>query len=196
MKNLPKISRIVSVAPFTITLLWNNFEVRALDFEPLFQVWKKDNDAKMAALEDFDTFSKVIVSENHTLAWPNIPITFTFKGNEFVSPLELDAQELYHRSVLVEKIDTPNIGKIVRQAREKAGLTQLEVALNAGTTAKYISRLENNKSDIQLGTLRKIAELGMNQKISIIIEGDFQPGQSSKPKPKPRKKATADLRKT
>ncbi len=49
-------------------------------------------------------------------------------------------------------------------------MTQSELALKSGTSKHYISRLENNKSDIELLTLKKIVEAGLGKKL--VIEFD------------------------
>lgn len=59
---------------------------------------------------------------------------------------------------------------MLRKARENAGLSQADVALKSGTTRNYISRIENDKSDIQLETLQKIVELGIGGKIVVRIK--------------------------
>ncbi len=41
-----------------------------------------------------------------------------------------------------------NIGKRLKEAREKAGESQKDVAAFLGTTQNYISRYENGKHDI------------------------------------------------
>ena len=48
------------------------------------------------------------------------------------------------------------IGVLLRQAREAAGLTQEELAERIGTKKTAISRLENHAEDIKLSTLRKV----------------------------------------
>lgn len=169
MKPLPKIARILEIEPFKITLLWNTSEIRLSDFAPLFDQWEAEGDSKMAALRDWDTFKQVAVSENRTLCWPNIPVSFTFKGETRTSPLELDALELYRQSTLVKKTEAVNVGAMLRKARKAAGLSQADVALKSGTTRNYISRIENDKSDIQLETLQKIVELGIDGEIVVQI---------------------------
>lgn len=170
MKPLPKIARIIEVEPFKITLLWNTSEIRELDFAPLFGQWEAEGDTKMAALRDWEVFSQVTLSENRTLCWPNIPVAFTFKGTTRSNPLELDALELYRQSTLVKKTEGFNVGAMLRKAREAAGLSQADVALKSGTTRNYISRIENDKSDIQLETLQKIVELGIGGEIVMQIK--------------------------
>ncbi len=51
------------------------------------------------------------------------------------------------------------IGVILRQAREKAGLTQEEVAKKLRTKKSAISRIENHAEDIRLSTLEKFAHV-------------------------------------
>ena len=50
------------------------------------------------------------------------------------------------------------IGVLLRQAREKAGLTQEELAKRMRTKKTAISRLENRAGDIKLSTLWKAAK--------------------------------------
>lgn len=49
------------------------------------------------------------------------------------------------------------IGVLLRQAREKSGVTQEEVAQKLKTNKSAISRIENHSEDIRLSTLRKYA---------------------------------------
>ena len=49
------------------------------------------------------------------------------------------------------------IGVMLRQAREKAGLTQEQVANRLGTKKSAISRIENHAEDVRLSTLRAYA---------------------------------------
>lgn len=49
------------------------------------------------------------------------------------------------------------IGVLLRQAREEAGLTQEELARLMHTKKTAISRLENRAGDIKLSTLRRAA---------------------------------------
>lgn len=47
------------------------------------------------------------------------------------------------------------IGVLLRQARERAGLTQEELARKLGTKKTAISRIENHADDIKLSTLAR-----------------------------------------
>ena len=61
------------------------------------------------------------------------------------------------------------IGLILRQEREKSGLTQEELAKKIKTTKSAISRIENHSEDIKLTTLLKVTKaLGKNLSIKIL----------------------------
>ena len=60
------------------------------------------------------------------------------------------------------------IGVMLRQAREKAGLTQEELARRLKTKKTSISRIENHAEDIKLSTLKRTASaLGKRLQVSI-----------------------------
>lgn len=61
-----------------------------------------------------------------------------------------------------------NIGVVLKQAREKAGLTQEELARRLETKKTAISRIENHAEDIKLSTLEKVAHaLGKRLQVKI-----------------------------
>ena len=49
-------------------------------------------------------------------------------------------------------------------------INQEDLAQKSGTTRTYISRIENNKSDLEITTLRKIIEIGLGKKLEIKIK--------------------------
>lgn len=51
------------------------------------------------------------------------------------------------------------IGAMLKQVREKAGLTQEELARKLKTKKTAISRIENHAEDIKLSTLEKVAHV-------------------------------------
>ena len=60
------------------------------------------------------------------------------------------------------------IGILLRQAREKAGLTQEQLAELIHTKKTAISRLENHAEDIKLSTLHRVATaLGKRLEVSL-----------------------------
>lgn len=50
------------------------------------------------------------------------------------------------------------IGVLLKMAREKAGLTQEQVAQKLKTKKSAISRIENHAEDIRLSTIKRFAE--------------------------------------
>jgi len=60
-----------------------------------------------------------------------------------------------------EALETFKIGVLIQEARKRRNLTQEELAIRSGTTKNYISRIENNASDIRLSTLMRIIKEGL-----------------------------------
>jgi|SRR3990172_3602245 transcriptional regulator with XRE-family HTH domain len=61
------------------------------------------------------------------------------------------------------------IGMMIREARESAGLSQVELAKRLQTKKSAISRIENHAEDIKLSTLERVASsLGKRLKVSIV----------------------------
>ena len=59
------------------------------------------------------------------------------------------------------------ISEMLKTARKEAKLTQEQLAERAGTKKSYISKLENGKGNIQLSTLIRIFEQGLNRRIGL-----------------------------
>lgn len=62
------------------------------------------------------------------------------------------------------------IGLLLRQARESKHLTQTELAALVSKKREYISRIENNSSNLTLKTLYEIVEKGLGGKVRISID--------------------------
>ncbi|MBT3424203.1 MAG: helix-turn-helix transcriptional regulator [Bacteroidetes bacterium] len=75
------------------------------------------------------------------------------------------------REKFEEEFETFRIGALIQEARKRQHMTQKELADKVGTTKNYISRIENNASDIRLSTLMRIIRegLGGNLKLSLDI---------------------------
>ena len=71
------------------------------------------------------------------------------------------------RSDYEEKAQMFIVSEMLREARKSANLTQEELAVKAGTKKSYISKIENAKGNIQLSTLIRIFEKGLNRKIGL-----------------------------
>lgn len=62
------------------------------------------------------------------------------------------------------------IGLLLKKAREEKQLTQTELGSLVDKKREYISRIENNGSNITLKTLFEIVEKGLGGKVNIQIE--------------------------
>ncbi len=69
-----------------------------------------------------------------------------------------------------EGFETFKIGVLIQEARKNQRLTQTELAKKTGTTKNYISRIENNASDIRLSTLIRIIRDGLGGNISLSFD--------------------------
>ena len=59
------------------------------------------------------------------------------------------------------------ISEMLKEARKEANITQEQLAEKTGTKKSYISRIENGKGNIQLSTLIRIFEIGLNKRIGL-----------------------------
>lgn len=71
------------------------------------------------------------------------------------------------REQYAEEFEAFKIGVLIQEARKRQNLTQEELALRVGTTKNYISRIENNASDIRLTTLMRIIREGLGGNLTI-----------------------------
>jgi len=166
----PRIIKIERIDGFKIFCMFNNGESKLIDFNSIFKEWKlTPNDIEFPLLEKKE-FQKVRL-RNHTLSWENITvILLNEEGKEDKSPYEIDPIFLYQNSQTTESKYSFKIGGLIRNARLKAGLTQEQLAMRSGTSRFYISRLENEKTDVELSTFRKIIEAGLGKKMKVVIE--------------------------
>jgi Helix-turn-helix. len=93
-----------------------------------------------------------------TKSWKEIKDSVYGKvGSERRDELERDAEGF-------------KIGLLLRVARENKHLTQTELAEKVDKKREYISRVENNGSNLTLKTLFNIVEKGLGGKVKISIE--------------------------
>lgn len=74
------------------------------------------------------------------------------------------------RNAFEEKAMLFAVSEMLKEARKAAGLTQEQLATKLGTKKSYISRIENGKTDIQLSTLYRIFEEGLDRRVVISID--------------------------
>ena len=74
------------------------------------------------------------------------------------------------RDELDRDFESFKIGLLLRKAREEKNLTQDQLADLIDKKRTYISRVENNGSNLTLKTLYDIVEKGLGGKVKISIE--------------------------
>ena len=93
-----------------------------------------------------------------TKSWKDIKDTvYGKKGTDRRDQLERDFESI-------------KIGVLLRKAREEKNLTQEQLAELIDKKRTYISRVENNGSNLTLKTLYDIVEKGLGGKVKISIE--------------------------
>ena len=93
-----------------------------------------------------------------TKSWKEIKDTvYGEKGTECRDELDRDFESF-------------KIGLLLRKAREDKNLTQEQLAALVDKKRTYISRVENNGSNLTLKTLYDIVEKGLGGKVKISIE--------------------------
>jgi len=169
MRTIRRIIKIHGIEGFRIYCLFNNGESRIIDFKKLFREWKvKKGDPEWPISRSESEFRKVELIDG-TLTWKNIEIKGeNDKGQSVTYSYDVDPIMLYENSDLDESRKV-QIGLMIKQARSDMGLTQEELAQRSGTTKHYISRVENNKTGIELSTLIRIIEGGLGKRMKISI---------------------------
>jgi HTH-type transcriptional regulator/antitoxin HipB len=71
-----------------------------------------------------------------------------------------------------QEFESFRLGVLLEEARIKLGMTQEELAIKCGTNKSYISRIENNASDIRLSTLMKIIQQGLGGHLKLTLQID------------------------
>jgi DNA-binding XRE family transcriptional regulator len=74
------------------------------------------------------------------------------------------------REIWEQQSEAFRLGVMLEEARLKLGMTQEELAEKCDTNKSYISRIENNASDIRLSTLMKIIQQGLGGHLKLTLE--------------------------
>lgn len=75
-----------------------------------------------------------------------------------------------NREKYEQEFEAFKLGVMLQELRKEKGLTQEELALKCGTTKTYISRIENNASDIRLSTLMRIIQEGLGGSLKLSVD--------------------------
>jgi ribosome-binding protein aMBF1 (putative translation factor) len=74
------------------------------------------------------------------------------------------------RDKLENELEALRIGLMIREAREKSGLTQEQVAQRINKKRTFISKIENDGENITLRTLYDVVERGLGGHLKISVE--------------------------
>ncbi|WP_304065519.1 helix-turn-helix domain-containing protein [Pedobacter glucosidilyticus] len=74
------------------------------------------------------------------------------------------------RETYEEGFEVFKLGVMIQELRKEQGLTQEQLANKCGTTKTYISRIENNASDIRLSTLMRIVREGLGGHLKLSVD--------------------------
>ena len=69
-----------------------------------------------------------------------------------------------------QQFEAFRLGALLEEARIKLGMTQEQLAEKCGTNKSYISRIENDASDIRLSTLMKIIQKGLGGHLKLTLQ--------------------------
>ncbi len=73
------------------------------------------------------------------------------------------------REIYENEFEAFRLGVILQELRKEKGMTQEQLAEKCGTTKTYISRIENNASDIRLSTLMRIIQAGFGGHLKLSV---------------------------
>ncbi len=74
------------------------------------------------------------------------------------------------REEFEEGFEAFKLGAMLQELRKEKGMTQAQLAEKCGTTKTYISRIENDASDIRLSTLMRIIREGLGGHLKLSVE--------------------------
>ncbi len=167
---IPRILKINWIKELSISVVFNNGESRIIDFRKVLKKSNVDETSPANILYDTKKLAKVELVGN-TLSWSNVEQYITMRSGEKMKvPYEIGADILLKYSQPEKSELSLRIGELIREARLKSGLTQQDLALKSGTSRTYISKIENDRSDIEIATLRKIIETGLGRRLEISIK--------------------------
>ena len=74
------------------------------------------------------------------------------------------------RDKFEQEFESFKLGVLLQEARKKKHMTQEQLAQKVGTTKNYISRIENDASDIRLSTLMRIIQEGLGGHLRLTVD--------------------------
>ncbi|OYT14752.1 MAG: hypothetical protein B7C24_16670 [Bacteroidetes bacterium 4572_77] len=136
---IPRILKINWIEELSISVVFNNGESRIIDFRKVLDKLDLNNNSPAFILYKSEEFKKVEL-ENNTLSWNNVEQYINLRNKEKIRlAFEIGADVLLKFSRPEKSVLNLKIGRLIKEARLKTGLTQQELAIMSGTTRNYIS---------------------------------------------------------
>ncbi|MFZ1678728.1 MAG: helix-turn-helix transcriptional regulator [Saprospiraceae bacterium] len=169
MSRIQRILKIYKVEFPVIGCLFTNGEYRVINIIKFFQALGIEKGQFGFELTEKESLFNAVTLENHTLSWKELTKHIKLpSGSSRTLVFELDPITVFENSKLdYLKNDRDHIGRTIKNLRSKLKLSQETVAGRIASNKQYLSRIENDKSDLEFNTLKKIYEVGFNKKIYI-----------------------------
>ena len=152
-------NRIQEVKPlddFYIEVLFIGGEIKRYDVKQLFPVFPQ-----------FEVF------KTDVMLFKNVKVDTGGYGISWNDELDLEADTIWEDGVLIETVKENSINRIIAyqmlMAREKAGITQKELAEKTGIYQADISKIERGLGNPSILTLKRLAD-GLGAELEIKIK--------------------------
>lgn len=165
MRNIRKILKIVERNYPNIYFIANTGDYRVLNIKELYkEKGIRKGDFGYEVITDKEVFNKVTIVD-HALAWQNLVKTLILpSGKEIDVFFHLDPEVAIEHSEYHYGFNKKlNIGRQLKSLRTHQNMSQSVLGEKVGTDKGYISKLENNKTDFEFNTLKKIYEVGLER---------------------------------
>jgi DNA-binding XRE family transcriptional regulator len=167
IRNLPRVLKVNSVAAGVICVVFNNGARHRVRLATVLRNTHVEP-AMMRKILNPKNMSTIDIVDG-ALSFPRVRQAIQFGNKKMDVPFDIGADILYQYSEPEPTKETLNIGSLIHDARKKAKLSQQELAKRSGTTRTYISKIENNRSDLEMETLKKVVEVGLGRKLEVKI---------------------------
>ena len=177
MSRILRILKIYKIEFPQIGCVFSNGEYRLINVRKIFkELGIRKDDFGFELLNEEALFNSVEL-DNGTLSWKGLTKNISLPGGR-VSALsfDMDPINLYKYSQPDPSKKEPyKVGQLIKSVRSRLKLSQESLAQSIGSNKQYVSRIENDKSDIEFNTLNRIFEMGFDKKVCLTyyVEDDF-----------------------
>lgn len=177
MSRVLRILKIYKIEFPHIGCVFSNGEHRLINVKSFLKTQRiKETDFGYAILQDQVLFNTVELV-NGTLSWKKLITAIKLpSGVKKTFTFDLDPLTLYEKSKPdPSKREPYKVGQTIKNLRSRLKLSQDNLAQAIGSNKQYVSRIENDRSDIEFNTLNRIFELGFDKKVCLTyyVEDDF-----------------------